>query len=154
MNMLLNRYALMLMTVIALLTSAVATPAASVAVRDATGKWHRPLEAKENKASVLLFVAHDCPISNSYAPEINRLYAQYAKQNIRFYVVYADSKITATAARKHANDFAFKSSLLLDTKHELAKATGRDGDARSDCAAAGRQANLSRTHRQQAHRVW
>jgi thiol-disulfide isomerase/thioredoxin len=108
----------------ALLTSAVATPVASVAVRDAAGKWHLPFEARGNKASVLLFVAHDCPISNSYAPEINRLQSQFGKQNIGFYIVYVDSNMSATAARKHAHDYAFKSTLLLDTKHVLAKATG------------------------------
>lgn len=119
-----SRYTSALVAFFVLLTSAVAAPAAHVAVRDTTGKWHRPQEVKGNKASVLLFVAHDCPISNSYAPEINRLQAQYGQQNIHFYVVYADSKITAAAARKHARDFAFQSTLLLDTKHVLAKATG------------------------------
>ncbi|HEX8237834.1 MAG TPA: redoxin family protein [Abditibacteriaceae bacterium] len=97
---------------------------AAVTVRDARGKLHRPLEAKGKRASALVFVAHDCPISNSYAPEINRLHTEYAKRGINFYVVYVDAKMTAAAAQHHAREFGFKSPVLLDTKHTLAKATG------------------------------
>jgi hypothetical protein len=102
---------------------------------------------------VLLFVAHDCPISNSYAPEINRLQSQFGKQNIGFYIVYVDSNMSATAARKHAHDYAFKSTLLLDTKHVLAKQRERRSRPKR-CNPAGRQADLPRTYRQQARSIW
>jgi thiol-disulfide isomerase/thioredoxin len=112
-----------IVAVLILCLSCVASHAA-VSVRDVNGNLHRPLEANNKKASVMIFVAHDCPISNSYAPEINRLHAQYGKQGINFYVVYVDAKITAAAAKKHAREFGIKSPILLDTKHVLVKATG------------------------------
>ena len=39
--------------------------------RDIRGTAHTLPEPK-SRTTVLIFIAHDCPISNSYAPEINR----------------------------------------------------------------------------------
>ena len=78
---------------------------------------------KATRATVLIFVARDCPISNTYAPEINRIATQYAK-SVRFFLVYADQEISADKARSHAKDFAYKMPLVLDTKHRLVRATG------------------------------
>jgi hypothetical protein len=132
-----NHYALVLVALLALLTSAVATPATPVAVRDASGKWHRPLEAKGTRASVLLFVAHDCPISNSYAPEINRLHAQFAKQNIGFYVVYADSKMTADKSSQTRARLRLQEHSPARHQTRARQSNRRDGHAGSGCGAAG-----------------
>jgi thiol-disulfide isomerase/thioredoxin len=115
-----TKFAILLM----LFMSSVVAQAVPVNVRDAHGAVHRPLEAQGSKAIVMIFVAHDCPISNAYAPEVNRLHRTYAAQGIRFYMVYVDPKLTAAAAKKHAHDFGYKSTVLLDTRKALAKATG------------------------------
>ena len=87
-------------------------------VRDVTGTVQRPLEA----GSVLIFYWHDCPICNSYAPEINRLCA--AHTNFAFYIVQVDPDLTPAAAQKHAKDFALRPAVLLDGKHRLVKLAG------------------------------
>jgi hypothetical protein len=87
-------------------------------VRDVTGTVQRPLEA----GSVLIFYWHDCPICNSYAPEINRLCA--AHTNFAFYIVQVDPDLTAAAAQKHAKDFALRPIVLLDGRHRLVKLAG------------------------------
>jgi hypothetical protein len=87
-------------------------------VRDVTGKVQRPLQA----GSVLIFYWHDCPICNSYAPEINRLCA--AHTNFAFYIVQVDPDLTPAAAQKHARDFALLPPVLLDGRHRLVKLAG------------------------------
>src|SRR5690349_18768381 len=52
-------------------------PTADIELKDAAGAIHRPLEVKDAAGAVLIFIATDCPISNSYAPEINRICMEY-----------------------------------------------------------------------------
>ena len=78
--------------------------------------------AKE-KATVVIFITTDCPIANSYAPEINRLHLAYSSRNVRFTLVHVDSDLADDAARKHATDYELKSALVIDREHQLVKAT-------------------------------
>ena len=89
-------------------------------VRDINGKLQRPFEAETG--SVLIFYWHDCPICNSYAPEINRICA--AHTNFSFYIVQVDPDLTPAAGQKHARDFALRPDVLLDGKHRLVKLAG------------------------------
>jgi hypothetical protein len=93
-------------------------------VRDLDGNPVAPLKTGAAKASVLFFLAPDCPISNSYAPEINDLVKENADRPLRFYVVYADPDVTAEAARKHAAEHGYRCPVLLDPGHKLVAATG------------------------------
>jgi hypothetical protein len=95
-----------------------------VTASDLDGKQVRPLEAGEARASVLFFLTPDCPISNSYAPEINALVKENAVRPLRFYAVYVDPYLTAPSARKHATAFGYRCPVLLDPRHRLVAATG------------------------------
>lgn len=79
---------------------------------------------KGKKAVVLLFIAHDCPISNSYAPEIKRLCAHYTPEKIAFYLVYSEQDLSLTAAKQHAHDYGYTCPLVLDPKHRLVRKAG------------------------------
>jgi len=96
--------------------------AQDVSVRDVTGMVQRPLQVEDKAGSVLIFYWHDCPICNSYAPEINRLCS--AETNFAFYIVQVDPDLTPTAALKHAKDFRLLPPVLLDGKHRLVKLAG------------------------------
>jgi hypothetical protein len=76
------------------------------------------------RATVLLFITNDCPISNGYAPEIHRLCDAYTKQGIAFYMVYSDPDLSLADARKHYQEFAYKCPAVSDPKHELASKAG------------------------------
>jgi hypothetical protein len=95
-----------------------------VTVSDLDGKQVRPLQAGAAKASVLFFLTPDCPISNSYAPEINALVKENADRPLRFYAVYVDPDLSAAAARKHVAEFGYRCPVLLDPRHQLVAATG------------------------------
>ncbi len=94
------------------------------AVPDLHGKNVRPLDVGEAKASVLFFLTPDCPISNSYAPEINAIVRENADKPLRFYVVYVDSDLKVEEARQHAAEFGYRCPVLLDREHRLVAATG------------------------------
>jgi peroxiredoxin len=90
-------------------------------ITDVQGTNHQPLAAAGQKATVFFFVLSDCPIANSYAPEINRIVADYAARGVRSYVVYVEDDLSTTAARQHARDHEFKFPALLDPEHRLVK---------------------------------
>ena len=64
------------------------------------GERLRPL-APAGAANVLVFAATDCPVSNGYAPEIQRVCAAYASRGVQCLLVYEDAGLTADAARAH-----------------------------------------------------
>ncbi len=76
------------------------------------------------KAVVLLFIAHDCPISNSYAPEIKRILAHYTPEKIAFYLVYSEPGLSLSAAKQHAREYGYTCPLVLDPKHRWAQKAG------------------------------
>jgi peroxiredoxin len=89
------------------------------AVADLSGTVRRPLDPAGQTASVLIFYWHDCPICNSYAPEINRLCDHYT--NFNFYIVQVDPDLTVKAAQRHAQDYDLRPPVLLDGHHALVK---------------------------------
>ena len=109
---------------LALLCLAVWCGAAEVQLSDFNGKAHSPLRAATHKATVILFTLPDCPIANAYAPEINRLVADYSAKGVAFYLAHVDRDLTAAAARQHAKDYSLQCPVLLDSQHALVKALG------------------------------
>jgi hypothetical protein len=91
-------------------------------VNDLDGISHHPLAPGSKMASVLIFYLQDCPISNSYAPEINRITAAFT--NFAFYIVQVDPDLKLEAAKQHAKQYALQPPVLLDPTHELVKRTG------------------------------
>jgi len=87
--------------------------------KDLDGVERRPLELDGKIASVLIFYWQDCPICNSYAPELNRLGA--AHTNVAFYIVQVDPDLTVAAAKQHAQKFDLCAPVLLDPRHRLVK---------------------------------
>ncbi len=77
-----------------------------------------------SRATVLLFVGTDCPISNRYAPELRRLYERYAPSGVAFWLVYADPAADAAAVRRHLGEYRLPEIALLDPGRALVKAAG------------------------------
>ncbi len=91
-----------------------APPLAAIAAMDDGGVVRHPMELGQAKAAVFIFVEVECPISNSYAPEINRIVADYSAKGINFYIVYPDPALTAEQVRQHAAAFGFHCPALMD----------------------------------------
>lgn len=88
------------------------------------GEKYRLPGPDDCKAVVLIFLGHDCPISNGYAPEIVRLCKEYTPQKVAFCVVYADTDITKDDAHKHAKEYGYTCPAILDPEMTLALKVG------------------------------
>jgi hypothetical protein len=77
------------------------------------------------KATVLLFVAVDCPISNRYAPEYGRIFEDFKDQGVEMVRVYVDDTVPLKDIVRHGHDFDLtKIRAVFDPKHSLVKALG------------------------------
>lgn len=90
---------------------------------DLEGNSIDPLHPSDSKAVVLLFFASDCPISNRYAPLVNRIVKQYGARGVQFYSIYPMSSETADGILAHQKDFGYELTALMDPDHYLVDKT-------------------------------
>jgi hypothetical protein len=79
------------------------------------------LAPRGEKAVVLLFVRTDCPISNRYAPELERLAG--AHREIRFYLVYTESGATIDSLKRHREEYGYTIPFLMDARRQYVERT-------------------------------
>lgn len=84
---------------------------AAVQVRGVDGRVLTPFRPAQ-AANVLFFVATDCPISNSYAPEIQRVCRDYAGRGVTCSLMYEDVEVAGAVpldeqVRKHLRDYRY-----------------------------------------------
>src|SRR5712692_7316466 len=97
---------------------------ASISIQDINGVSRFPLKP-EGKASVLFFITSDCPISNSYAPEIQRICSEYGPKQVSCNLVYVDPDLTVADVKKHVQDFGYsRLPAILDSSQKVVKAAG------------------------------
>ena len=101
-----------------------AAPPVSFSLSDAAGKTHSSAELGRFHATVLLFVATDCPNSNTYAPVLARLYREYSPRGVQFLGIYSDPADSTADVEKHDADYKIPYAALLDPNHTLALTTG------------------------------
>jgi hypothetical protein len=89
-------------------------------VFDLTGRSVDPLQAAA-KVTVLIFVNPECPISNRYAPEIQRLAKAFVEKGATFWLVYPDAGLSPETIRKHLKEFGYSLPALRDPHHFLVK---------------------------------
>jgi len=99
-------------------------PALHFDLRDTEGVTHSNGEWAQARAVVLFFVTTDCPLSNGYAPEMNRIEQTYAPRGVRFYAVQGDTTIPEDEVRRHALEYGYRFPALLDPRQILARHTG------------------------------
>jgi hypothetical protein len=74
--------------------------------------------------TVLIFVSIDCPVSNRYAPEIKRIYDDFAPAGVRFRLMYPNPLDSDEAIARHIREYAFPAIGERDRDHTLAKTAG------------------------------
>src|SRR5438552_9536148 len=94
----------------------------SVRVQDLDNRPTDPFQAsRDANVIVFLFTSVDCPISNRYAPEVQRLYGAFRSKGVEFWLVYPNPSESADAIRKHMEAFSYPMRVLRDPQHALAK---------------------------------
>ena len=74
-----------------------------------------------SRAVVLFFAASDCPVSNRYIPEMQRLTKEFEARGVRVWFVYPNPGDNARAVRAHDTEYAIDVPTALDTAQTLAK---------------------------------
>jgi hypothetical protein len=99
----------------------------SVQIRDITGRPLNPFEPA-SAANVMFFIATDCPISNSYAPEIQRVCREYAPRGVGCSLIYEDVDTAPSGTRldnevrKHLHDYRYADiPAAVDRSRAIAK---------------------------------
>lgn len=121
----------------------------SVQVRDVDGRLLAPFKPR-GKANVIVFVASDCPISNSYAPEIQRICGEYGARGVTCSLMYEDVDIDAPAVRTHLDAYRYRGMAAaidgdrLVARHTKASVTPQAVvvDAKGDVRYRGRINNF------------
>jgi hypothetical protein len=89
---------------------------------DLQGKPVDLAQTAPGQVKVLIFVRTDCPISNRYAPALQRLASIYSPK-AEFWLVYADKSESASGIERYLRDYNYKEiSAIRDPRHELVKA--------------------------------
>lgn len=88
--------------------------------RDVDGLPFTPF-APASKAHVLIFVATDCPVSNSYAPEIQRVCKAYADKGVSCSLAYEDVRVDTAGVRAHLDAYGYRNiPAAIDDRRSLA----------------------------------
>lgn len=83
---------------------------------------HQPLFGAS--ASVFVFVRSDCPISNRYAPLLERLGREFESLEVAYHLVYVDPDETPERIAHHRQEYGLTIDALRDPKHALVRAVG------------------------------
>jgi peroxiredoxin len=97
---------------------------------DTAGATHTDAEWKGSNV-VLFFLTTDCPISNGYVPEMNRIVKEYASRGVRAYGVMTDTSVPLSDLRKHVKDYAYSFPVLIDPQQILVKYANVDTNPES-----------------------
>ena len=96
-----------------------------VGVRDVTGGMLKPFAAG-TAASLVFFVATDCPVSNGYAPEIQRVCREYAPRGVACSLLYEDVETATTErvldqqVRTHVSEYGYRDLPAAIDRHRSA----------------------------------
>jgi len=98
---------------------------AAISIQDIEGVEQFPFRIDDSKAAALIFVTHDCPISNAYAPELYRLKEEYGSEGFKMMLVYVDPDVTEKEIRKHREAYSLSGyAAIVDKTHALVKEAG------------------------------
>ena len=100
------------------LFATVIAAAANSGFSDLHGGSQDPFQSAA-KARVFLFVRTDCPITNRYAPELQRLAGEYKDRSVAFWLIYPDRSETIANVQQQVSSFGFPGTPLLDPQHKL-----------------------------------
>lgn len=94
-------------------------------LKDSMDKEHSLKElSRDKKATVVMFISTECPVSNAYNERIITLYKDYKDQGIQFIGINSNKNESVEEIAEHneANNFHFL--VLKDLKNEIADSFG------------------------------
>ncbi len=86
---------------------------------DLQGNQITRLSDSGTKAVVLFFLATDCPISNHYLPEIQRLAKEFSARRVSVVIVYPNATESAEGIARHEKDYGIEGTTLVSPTASL-----------------------------------
>ena len=92
----------------------------AASILDLDGRPRNPFKAAD-AANLIFFVATDCPISNSYAPEIQRICREHAARGVSCLLVY-EGVDKDEAVKQHLREYEYAGlPVVVDRSQRLAR---------------------------------
>lgn len=86
-----------------------------------TGKMWSILDAgREAKATVVVFLGTECPVSNAYVPTLLAIQEEYRDQGVRVVGINSNAHEDAHSLKKHAAEFGITFPMLQDASSAMA----------------------------------
>lgn len=85
-----------------------------------------PIETSAAKATVVIFVSTQCPISNSYNGRLAALYNDYKSQGVQFAFVNANSTESMSDVEAHEKRVGWPFQVIKDNGNTLADKLGAE----------------------------
>ena len=93
-------------------------------LEDYNGVKHSLSDYKDSKVIVLMFIATQCPVSNSYNGRMNDLYKDYHDKGVAIIGINANKSESIEDIKMHAQEKGFKFPVLKDWKNVIADKLG------------------------------
>jgi hypothetical protein len=91
------------------------------AVGDVYGHEHQLGQGESVKGIALVFLGPECPISQRYVPELNRIAAEQNTNAISFYGIISAPSMTRTQALSFVKEYDIRFPVLFDNAGRLAR---------------------------------
>jgi len=85
------------------------------------GKKFKLRDIDYHRATVLVFVSPECPLSINYTKNLRELHQQFTEENILFLGVYAGNDLSVKEIEQFRKQYKLPFDILLDTRFELTK---------------------------------
>jgi peroxiredoxin len=99
--------------------------APSFALKNYDGKeYSLPAVVKENKLTVVMFIATQCPVSNAYNERMQQLFDTYSKKGVAVIGINSNKEEDVKSVADHAKKHGFKFPVLKDERNRVADLYG------------------------------
>jgi peroxiredoxin len=89
-------------------------------LKDYNGKEVNLSDFSNSKAIVIMFIATQCPVSNSYNNRMVKLYNDYKGKNVTFLAINSNQSESIGEIKKHSVDHGFAFPVLKDGNNIIA----------------------------------
>ena len=94
---------------------------------DSNGKQTALTDFEDVRVFVVVFVGTECPIGNSYVPDLNDLQKRYSDRNVQVIGINSNLSDSAKSIAKHAKEYKITFPILVDDD-QLAADIGEGSD--------------------------
>jgi peroxiredoxin len=89
-------------------------------LQDYNGNSHSLLDYKDSVATVILFIATECPVSNAYNERMENIFKEYGPKGFTFLGINSNKAEFVDRIKEHAEDNNLTFPILKDEKNVIA----------------------------------